>query len=85
MTRVLRAGVVGCGNVAGNHAAAYRGLAPFHALQIADFTAAVREGREPAVTGREAAKSLAILTALYRSAASGLPEAVPQLTKETSA
>ncbi|MGE3288191.1 MAG: Gfo/Idh/MocA family protein [Pseudonocardia sp.] len=61
------------------------GLAPFHALQIADFTAAVREGREPAVTGREAAKSLAILTALYRSAASGLPEAVPQLTKETSA
>ncbi|WP_166462842.1 Gfo/Idh/MocA family protein [Amycolatopsis acidicola] len=57
-------------------------LAPFHALQIADFTAAVRERREPAVTGREAAKSLAILTALYASAASGRPEAVPALGKE---
>ncbi|GHF71152.1 putative dehydrogenase [Amycolatopsis bartoniae] len=57
-------------------------LAPFHALQIADFTAAVREGREPAVTGREAVKSLAILTALYASAASGSPEPVPALGKE---
>jgi len=55
------------------------GLAPFHALQIADFVAAVRDRREPAVTGREAAKSLAILTAIYASAASGRPEAVPHL------
>ncbi|WP_395728428.1 Gfo/Idh/MocA family protein [Nakamurella sp.] len=55
------------------------GLAPFHALQIADFVAAVRDRREPAVTGREAAKSLAILTAIYASAASGRPEPVPRL------
>jgi len=55
------------------------GLAPFHALQIADFVAAVRDRREPAVTGREAAKSLAILTAIYASAASGRPEAVRHL------
>ncbi|SDG23923.1 Gfo/Idh/MocA family protein [Pseudonocardia oroxyli] len=60
-------------------------LAPFHALQIADFVAAVREGRAPAVTGREAAKSLAILTALYRSAASGHPEPVPTTREEIPA
>jgi predicted dehydrogenase len=59
-------------------------LAPFHALQIAEFVDAVRAGREPAVTGREATKSLAILTALYASATSGRPEPVPSL-KETSA
>lgn len=58
------------------------GLAPFHTAQIADFSAAVREGRLPAVTGREAAKSLAILTALYDSAASGLPTPVPTLDQE---
>jgi predicted dehydrogenase len=60
-------------------------LAPFHALQIADFVTAVREGREPAVTGREATKSLAILTALYASAASGRPEPVPHLKEEITA
>ncbi|MGY0489464.1 Gfo/Idh/MocA family protein [Streptomyces sp. WG-D5] len=54
-------------------------LAPFHAALIEDFTEAVREGHAPAVTGREAAKSLAILTALYASAASGRPEPVPVL------
>ena len=58
-------------------------LAPFHALQIADFVDAVRTGREPAVTGRAAARSLAILTALYASAKSGRPERVPSL-KEMS-
>jgi predicted dehydrogenase len=60
-------------------------LAPFHALLIADFADAVREGRAPAVTGREAAKSLAILTALYASAASGRPEPVPTLNQEITA
>jgi predicted dehydrogenase len=54
-------------------------LVPFHALQIADFVDAVRAGREPAVTGRDAARSLAILTALYASATSGRPERVPTL------
>jgi predicted dehydrogenase len=54
-------------------------LAPFHALQIADFVDAVRTGREPAVTGRAAARSLTILTALYASAKSGRPERVPSL------
>ncbi|MEU4896510.1 Gfo/Idh/MocA family oxidoreductase [Streptomyces sp. NPDC044780] len=57
-------------------------LAPFHALLIAEFADAVRGGREPAVTGREAAKSLAILTACYASAAAGRPEPVPTLDEE---
>lgn len=52
-------------------------LAPFHARQITDFVDAVRTGREPAVTGREAMRSLAIVTAIYDSAASGKPEPVP--------
>jgi predicted dehydrogenase len=52
-------------------------LAPFHTLQIAEYVDAIRARREPAVTGREATKSLAILTALYASAKSGRPEPVP--------
>jgi predicted dehydrogenase len=57
-------------------------LAPFHALQIAEFVDAVRTGREPAVTGREATKSLAILTAIYASARSGRSQSVQK--QETS-
>ncbi|MEV5518523.1 Gfo/Idh/MocA family oxidoreductase [Streptomyces flaveolus] len=60
-------------------------LAPFHKLLIADFTDAVRQGRAPAVTGREASGSLAILTAAYASAASGHPERVPALIGDTPA
>lgn len=51
-------------------------LAPFHELQIAEFVDAILSGREPAVTGREATKSLAILTAFYASAKSGRPEQI---------
>jgi UDP-N-acetyl-2-amino-2-deoxyglucuronate dehydrogenase len=46
-------------------------LAPYHALQIADFVAAVREDREPAVTGRDALRSLAIVEAVYESSRTG--------------
>lgn len=60
-------------------------LSEFHTLQIADFVDAVRLGRAPAVTGREASKSLAILTAIYASAASGHPEPVPNTDEETTA
>jgi UDP-N-acetyl-2-amino-2-deoxyglucuronate dehydrogenase len=48
-------------------------LAPYHALQIADFVAALRDGREPAVTGRDALRSLAIVEAVYESSRSGSP------------
>lgn len=46
-------------------------LAPFHRLQIEDFVDAVLSGREPAVTGREARKSLAIILAIYESSRTG--------------
>jgi predicted dehydrogenase len=39
-----------------------------HLLQIQDFVAALREGRPPAVDGREARKAVALIRALYASA-----------------
>jgi predicted dehydrogenase len=42
-----------------------------YAAQIADFVAAVREGRPPLVDGAEARKALVVIEALYRSAATG--------------
>lgn len=54
----------------------HRHLAPYHALQIRDFVDAVREGREPAVTGAEAVKSLEIVHAIYESSRTGLPVAL---------
>jgi predicted dehydrogenase len=62
------------------HAAAYQGqesgsynqavLEP-HAKNIADFVAAVRDGRAPQVDGVEASKVLRVIGALYASSASG--------------
>jgi predicted dehydrogenase len=46
-------------------------LAPYHAMQIADFIDSVRAQREPAVTGREAVKSLEIIQAIYASSRDG--------------
>jgi len=43
-----------------------------HDAQVADFIAALREDREPFVTGREARRSLALLTEIYRKAAGGV-------------
>jgi predicted dehydrogenase len=51
----------------------HRSLVPFHAQQIEDFVSAIREDREPAVTGREAVKSLEIVQAIYRSSHAGSP------------
>ncbi|WP_415853312.1 Gfo/Idh/MocA family protein [Sinomonas sp. G460-2] len=48
-------------------------LVPLHKLQVADFVEAVREGRAPGVSGREAMKSLQIILAIYESARTGLP------------
>ena len=39
--------------------------------------AAVREGRAPAVDGREALKALEIVLAVYRSAETGQPVELP--------
>lgn len=44
-----------------------------HRAQLEDFVAVVTQGREPIVTGAEALKALAIVLAVYESAASGRP------------
>ena len=46
-------------------------LAPYHAMQIVDFVEAVRDGREPAVTGSDATRSLEIVEAVYASSRTG--------------
>jgi len=48
-------------------------LTDFHTLQIQDFTEAIRTGRPPAVTGRDARTSLAVIAAIYESARTGRP------------
>jgi predicted dehydrogenase len=48
-------------------------LMPFHTVQIADFVAAVREDREPAVTGADGLAALGIVLAVYESARLGRP------------
>ncbi|GIF42278.1 Gfo/Idh/MocA family protein [Actinoplanes xinjiangensis] len=52
-------------------------LAPYHARQIADFVAALRADREPAVTGRDALRSLAIVEAVYESSRTGSAVELP--------
>ncbi len=42
-----------------------------HRRQLTDFVEALTEGRDPKVTGEEARKSVAIITAIYQSAESG--------------
>ena len=42
-------------------------LIPFHAAQIAEFVDALRAGREPAITGRDALGTLDLMTAAYAS------------------
>jgi predicted dehydrogenase len=42
-----------------------------HARQLADFVRAVRSGSAPLVDGREGRKAVAIIEAIYRSAATG--------------
>src|SRR5262249_4238471 len=49
----------------------------FHALQIRDFLAAIREDREPAVTGEEGRKTVEIMEAMYRSGYKHAPVAFP--------
>lgn len=42
-----------------------------HTLQIADMIRAIREDREPLVTGQEARRPVALIDAIYRSAQTG--------------
>jgi predicted dehydrogenase len=56
------------------------GFPLFHKLQIAEFLDAVVEGRDPAVTGEEARKSLEIILAIYHSSRTGQPVKLPLAT-----
>jgi predicted dehydrogenase len=42
-----------------------------HARQLADFTAAIKQGRPPLVDGREGRKAVALIEAIYKANASG--------------
>jgi UDP-N-acetyl-2-amino-2-deoxyglucuronate dehydrogenase len=48
-----------------------------HRRQFEDFVAAVRDGRSPLLSGDEGLKALEIVLAVYRSAGSGQPVALP--------
>ena len=48
-----------------------------HRRQIADFIGAVKDGRQPAITGAEARKSVEIIRSIYRSAEIGGPVNLP--------
>lgn len=49
----------------------------FHAMQIRDFLAAIREDRDPAVTGEEGRKTVEIIDAMYRSGSKHGPIGFP--------
>jgi predicted dehydrogenase len=66
----LRTGAGPAGDVASEPRPAEPAVEPY-AAQIADFVAAVREGRPPLVDGAEARKALVVVEALYRSASAG--------------
>lgn len=48
-------------------------LVPHHTAQVRDFVRAIREGGEPAITGRDATAALRILLAVYESSRTGSP------------
>jgi UDP-N-acetyl-2-amino-2-deoxyglucuronate dehydrogenase len=49
------------------------GFPLFHRLQLQDFVDAILDDRDPAVTGIEGRKAIALINAIYRSQATGLP------------
>ncbi|GMW00182.1 MAG: dehydrogenase [Candidatus Hydrogenedentota bacterium] len=44
-----------------------------HRRQIEDFALAIRDGREPAIVGREGRRAVELIEAIYRSAETGRP------------
>ncbi len=48
-----------------------------HQLQIQDLCYAIRENRDPMITGREARKAVEVILAIYKSAQTGLPVKMP--------
>jgi len=50
-----------------------------HKMQFLDVIGAIERGASPAIDGREAAKAVAVIEAIYRSAKNGRPEKVEEL------
>jgi len=48
-----------------------------HIIQLQDFVNAIREGRDPMVTGEDARPAVEIILAIYQSARTGLPVRLP--------
>lgn len=48
-----------------------------HRAQIADFVSAIREDRDPMVTGEDARRSIELILAVYRSSSTGAPVHLP--------
>ncbi|HZZ71282.1 MAG TPA: Gfo/Idh/MocA family oxidoreductase [Pirellulales bacterium] len=48
-----------------------------HARQIADFVAALKQGRAPQIDGSEGRRAVEIILAIYKAAESGRPVALP--------
>ena len=42
-----------------------------HRRQVADFTKAIQQGRPPRIDGREGRNAVALIEAIYKSAATG--------------
>lgn len=59
-------------------------LIPFHKAQVADFVQAIAEGRDPAVTGRDATRALEVLLAVYESDRTGAPVRLGSLQAVTA-
>src|SRR5262249_22888172 len=56
--------------------AAVDGTSHYHALQFADFFAAIRERRRPLVTGEDGRAVVELFAAIYRSSREGKPVAL---------
>lgn len=66
--RSIKTGETGSGGAGDPTAIGWEG----HRRQLADFVEALAEDRDPLVNGSEARKAVAVITAVYRSAESGL-------------
>jgi UDP-N-acetyl-2-amino-2-deoxyglucuronate dehydrogenase len=62
-----------------------KGVDVGHFVQIQDMADAVREGREPVITGEDALHSLAVVQAIYESERRGAPVEVHEVLDEAGA
>lgn len=57
----------------------------FHRLQLVEFTDAVREGRQPEITGRDGLNALEVVKGVYLSQARNAPVALPMSPEDRRA